>query len=107
MTRPLRIGIPLFNIYLNEADELSRRLMTEVAEWAMELHRPIGEEIGKPNASIRARRGARLGFVAQEAPQVLLSQVGVEAGALADGLCLGQVGLGLRDAPGNLTAPEA
>ena len=40
---PLRIGIPLFNIYLNEADELSRRLMTEVSEWAMELHRPIGE----------------------------------------------------------------
>ncbi|MFT3956916.1 MAG: Hpt domain-containing protein [Piscinibacter sp.] len=40
---PLRIGIPLFNIYLNEADELSRRLTTEVAEWAMELHRPIGE----------------------------------------------------------------
>ena len=40
---PLRIGIPLFNIYLNEADELSRRLTTEIAEWAMELHRPIGE----------------------------------------------------------------
>ena len=40
---PLRIGIPLFNIYLNEADELSRRLTTELAEWAMELHRPIGE----------------------------------------------------------------
>ncbi|MEO9068283.1 MAG: hypothetical protein ABI281_09180, partial [Caldimonas sp.] len=39
----LRIGIPLFNIYLNEADELSRRLMTEIAEWTMELHRPIGE----------------------------------------------------------------
>ena len=40
---PLRIGIPLFNIYLNEADELSRRLSIELAEWAMELHRPIGE----------------------------------------------------------------
>ena len=40
---PLRIGIPLFNIYLNEADELSRRLSTEMAEWAMELHRPISE----------------------------------------------------------------
>ena len=40
---PLRIGIPLFNIYLNEADELSRRLSTELAEWAMELHRPLGE----------------------------------------------------------------
>jgi len=40
---PLRISIPLFNIFLNEADELSRRLTTEVAEWAMELHRPVGE----------------------------------------------------------------
>ena len=40
---PLRIGIPLFNIYLNEADELSRRLSIELAEWSMELHRPIGE----------------------------------------------------------------
>ena len=40
---PLRISIPLFNIYLNEADELSRRLCTKLAEWAMELHRPVGE----------------------------------------------------------------
>ncbi|MFM2450564.1 MAG: hypothetical protein RIS44_3014, partial [Pseudomonadota bacterium] len=40
---PLRISIPLFNIYLNEADELSRRLSTELAEWALELHRPVGE----------------------------------------------------------------
>jgi chemosensory pili system protein ChpA (sensor histidine kinase/response regulator) len=40
---PLRIGISLFNIYLNEADELSRRLSTELAEWAMELQRPVGE----------------------------------------------------------------
>jgi chemosensory pili system protein ChpA (sensor histidine kinase/response regulator) len=40
---PLRISIPLFNIYLAEADELSRRLSTELAEWAMELHRPVGE----------------------------------------------------------------
>ncbi len=40
---PLRISIPLFNIYLNEADELSRRLGTELSEWALELHRPVGE----------------------------------------------------------------
>ncbi|MDT7834414.1 hybrid sensor histidine kinase/response regulator [Aquabacterium sp. OR-4] len=40
---PLRIGIPLFNIYLNEADELSRRLGVELAEWSHELHRPVGE----------------------------------------------------------------
>ncbi|HRP28165.1 MAG TPA: Hpt domain-containing protein, partial [Burkholderiaceae bacterium] len=39
----LRVPIPLFNIYLNEADELSRRLGTELAEWAMELDRPVGE----------------------------------------------------------------
>jgi chemosensory pili system protein ChpA (sensor histidine kinase/response regulator) len=39
----LRIAIPLFNIYLNEADELSRRLCTELAEWAMELAQPVGD----------------------------------------------------------------
>jgi chemosensory pili system protein ChpA (sensor histidine kinase/response regulator) len=33
---PLRIGIPLFNIFLNEADELSRRLGTELSEWSLE-----------------------------------------------------------------------
>ncbi len=39
----LRIGIPLYNVYLNEADEWSRRLVTEVSEWAIELHEPIGD----------------------------------------------------------------
>jgi chemosensory pili system protein ChpA (sensor histidine kinase/response regulator) len=42
---PLRISIPLFSIYLSEADELSRRLTTEVAEWAMELNRPSADGI--------------------------------------------------------------
>jgi chemosensory pili system protein ChpA (sensor histidine kinase/response regulator) len=41
---PLRIGIPLFNIYLSEADELSRRLGTELAEWALEYeHHPVSD----------------------------------------------------------------
>ena len=39
----LRIGIPLYNVYLNEADEWSRRLATEVAEWAIEPDQLIGE----------------------------------------------------------------
>ncbi|HMW21969.1 MAG TPA: Hpt domain-containing protein, partial [Burkholderiaceae bacterium] len=39
---PLRLQIPLFNIYLNEADELSRRLTTQLAEWSLEQHRPVG-----------------------------------------------------------------
>ncbi len=37
----LRIGIPLYNVYLNEADEWSRRLVTEVAEWFMEINQPV------------------------------------------------------------------
>ncbi|HWP12997.1 MAG TPA: response regulator [Ramlibacter sp.] len=37
----LRIGIPLYNVYLNEADEWSRRLATEVAEWSLELNKPL------------------------------------------------------------------
>lgn len=39
----LRISIPLYNVYLNEADEWSRRLLTELTEWGMELHRPVFE----------------------------------------------------------------
>ncbi len=37
----LRIGIPLYNVYLNEADEWSRRLANEVSEWALELDQPV------------------------------------------------------------------
>lgn len=38
---PLRLSIPLYNVYLNEADEWSRRLQTELSEWALELHEPV------------------------------------------------------------------
>ena len=41
----LRLGIPLYNVYLNEADEWSRRLQTEVSEWAMELERPLPDSL--------------------------------------------------------------
>ena len=40
----LRISIPLFNIYLNESDEQSRRLQTTLNEWALELQNPISDE---------------------------------------------------------------
>ena len=40
---PLRIQIALFNIFLNEADEQSRRLGVELAEWQHELQRPVSE----------------------------------------------------------------
>ncbi|HET9822830.1 MAG TPA: Hpt domain-containing protein [Burkholderiaceae bacterium] len=43
MIGPLRVSIPLFNIYLSEADEQSRRLGTELAEWAHEADRPVAD----------------------------------------------------------------
>ncbi len=39
----LRVPIPLFNIYLGEADEQSRRLATELAEWTMETTQPVSD----------------------------------------------------------------
>ena len=38
---PLRISIALFNIFLNEADELSRRLSMELAEWAADTSQTV------------------------------------------------------------------
>ena len=57
----LRIGIPLYNVYLNEADEWSRRLATELAEWALELSRPVPDSaIGLAHAL--AGSSATVGF---------------------------------------------
>ena len=58
---PLRLQIPLFNIYLNEADEVSRRLGTELTLWAMELPRPLGEE-ASALAHTLAGNSATVGF---------------------------------------------
>ncbi len=58
---PLRIGIPLYNVYLNEADEWSRRLVTEVTEWALELDRPVPDStVGLAHAL--AGSSATVGF---------------------------------------------
>ncbi|MCE4554950.1 Hpt domain-containing protein [Roseateles cellulosilyticus] len=38
---PLRISIALFNIFLNEADELSRKLSMGLAEWSADLSQPM------------------------------------------------------------------
>ncbi|MDF2465626.1 MAG: hybrid sensor histidine kinase/response regulator [Ramlibacter sp.] len=57
----LRIGIPLYNVYLNEADEWSRRLATEVAEWALELTQPVPDSaVGLAHAL--AGSSATVGF---------------------------------------------
>ena len=55
---PLRISIPLFNIFLNEADELSRRLVTELAEWAIEYERhPVPESCSSFAHSLAGNSG--------------------------------------------------
>ena len=59
---PLRISIPLFNIYLNEADELSRRLVTELAEWALESERHAVPESSVALAHSLAGSSATVGY---------------------------------------------
>ena len=39
----LQISIPLYNVFLNEADEWSRRLLAELSEWAMERQHQIDD----------------------------------------------------------------
>jgi len=59
----LRIGIPLYNVYLNEADEWSRRLLTELTEWSLELDRPVPEHSTALAHSL-AGSSATVGFMA-------------------------------------------
>ncbi|HQQ69486.1 MAG TPA: Hpt domain-containing protein, partial [Alicycliphilus sp.] len=59
----LRIAIPLYNVYLNEADEWSRRLATELQEWSLELHQPLPESAVALAHSL-AGSSATVGFAA-------------------------------------------
>jgi chemosensory pili system protein ChpA (sensor histidine kinase/response regulator) len=59
----LRIGIPLYNVYLNEADEWSRRLATCLQEWSLELHEPL-PDIAVALAHSLAGSSATVGFTA-------------------------------------------
>lgn len=59
----LRIGIPLYNVYLNEADEWSRRLATEISEWALEMNQRVPDStVGWAHAL--AGSSATVGFQA-------------------------------------------
>lgn len=71
----LRIDISAFNSYLNEADEWSRRLLVELSEWALELHRPVSED------SIALARS-----LATSSERIGLAAVAQMADALAQGL---------------------
>ena len=58
---PLRIGIRLYNVYLNEADEWSRRLCTVLSEWALEHHVPLPDQ-AEALAHSLAGSSATVGF---------------------------------------------
>jgi chemotaxis protein histidine kinase CheA/CheY-like chemotaxis protein len=69
----LRIEIPLYNIYLNEVDEWSRRLLTELSEWALELPRPVFDST-VALAHALAGSSATVGFMALSEIAHLLEQ---------------------------------
>ncbi|MDZ4144240.1 MAG: Hpt domain-containing protein [Burkholderiales bacterium] len=59
----LRVSLPLYNVYLGEADEWSRRLVTELAEWALELDQTMPDSaIGLAHSL--AGSSATVGFTA-------------------------------------------
>ncbi|MCW5653105.1 MAG: Hpt domain-containing protein [Hydrogenophaga sp.] len=58
---PLRIAHKLYNVYLNEADEWSRRLNTVLGEWALEHHEPVPEQ-AEALAHSLAGSSATVGF---------------------------------------------
>lgn len=58
---PLQIGIRLYNVYLNEADEWSRRLGVSLSEWALERHEPLPSD-AEALAHSLAGSSATVGF---------------------------------------------
>ncbi len=85
----LRIPIPLFNIYLNEADELSRRLGTELAEWGIEfLRRPVSEStvvLAHSLAGSSATVGyAELSSLARALEHVLIRSAALQHGSAGE-----------------------
>jgi chemosensory pili system protein ChpA (sensor histidine kinase/response regulator) len=84
---PLRLSIPLYNVYLNEADEWSRRLQTELSEWALEWHRPVPDSVVALAHSLGGS-SATVGFTAlsniARSLEHALEHVQLHAGGAAD-----------------------
>jgi chemosensory pili system protein ChpA (sensor histidine kinase/response regulator) len=59
----LRIGVALYNLFLNQADECSRCLLAEVSAWAMEQHLPVSDAVVS-FAHALANSAATVGFTA-------------------------------------------
>lgn len=59
---PLHVPIPLFNIFLNEADEQSRQLATLLAEWSLESEAQSVPEAALAFAHSLAGNSATVGY---------------------------------------------
>ncbi|MES2977679.1 MAG: Hpt domain-containing protein [Pseudomonadota bacterium] len=60
----LKIGLPLYNVFLNEADEWSRRLVTELTEWTLDAqNQPVADSTVALAHSL-AGSSATVGFAA-------------------------------------------
>jgi chemosensory pili system protein ChpA (sensor histidine kinase/response regulator) len=85
MIGPLRVGIPLFNIFLNEADEQSRRLGVELAEWSHEyMQKPVGDHAVALAHSL-AGNSATVGFSDLSHMARLLEHALVRSNAIGEG----------------------
>ena len=96
----LRIPIPLYNVYLNEADEWSRRLIVELSEWSLETHRPIPEDAIAFAHSL-AGSSATVGFralsdVARALEHALLRLHGQSTGTAEQGVLLCEAAENIR-----------
>ncbi len=58
---PLRVGIKLYNVYLNEADEWSRKLNDRLTEWSLERHEALPSQ-AEALAHSLAGSSATVGF---------------------------------------------
>ena len=70
---PLRLEIPAFNSFLNDADEASRRLAMLLAEWVLEPADPVPAEAVAQAAAL-ARGSAQVGHMALAALADSLAQ---------------------------------
>ncbi|MDR1968085.1 MAG: response regulator, partial [Burkholderiaceae bacterium] len=112
----LRISASLYNVYLSEADEWSRQLLTELSEWTLELERPVSER-AMAGAHSLAGSSATVGFtalseLARAIEHALLRLVGQPRGTAEQAQALGAAAQEVRRvldqfAAGLLMLPEA
>jgi chemosensory pili system protein ChpA (sensor histidine kinase/response regulator) len=96
---PLRLDIPRFNAFLNDADEDSRRLATVLAEWALEPSHPMPSE-ASDRATALAQGAAQVGHQALAGVAGALAQALLGAGAAGSFAAVGQ--LAVEDAASRL-----